>query len=347
MIRNQAGQTVNCEVIGLAGAPFTGTVTVYVTIDAGAQVIGSVGSGLATLKGNGLYQYLPAQAETNGADVEYTFIGSGAAPASKQFATLTLAQAQALQAATGPGVLTGRDLVTDALLEINVYDALDEPSPQDAAFVLRKLNRILDNWNAERPGVYAEQFQSYTLTPALSPHTIGPSGTFVVTQRPVTVEGATLVLNTANSPQVGIRLRDRGWYQSLSIPSLSTQMPTDLYYEPAWPNGNLYFYPVPSAAYHVILWTRIVLASLGLNDAFTLPPGYQDAITLTLAEDIAPTFEKPVAPSLARKAMEARARIFSNNIEIPLLSTQDSGMPTSGGGGGRGNKTYYTGWWTT
>lgn len=336
---------MNCEVIDLAGAAFTGVVTVYVTIDSGAQTIGSVGSGIATLKGNGLYQYLPALAETNGADVEFTFVGAGAAPASKQFATLTLAQAQALQAATGPGVLTGRDLVTDALLEINIYDALDTPSPQDAAFVLRKLNRILDNWNADRAAVYADQFQAYTLTPALSPHTIGPSGTFVVTQRPVSLEGVTLLLPTVNSPQITISIRDQAWYRSLSIPSLSTQQPTDVYYDPTWPNGKLYFYPVPNAAYQVVLWTRIVLATLGLNDAFTLPPGYQDAITLTLAEDIAPTFEKPVAPSLAKKAQEARERIFTNNVIVPLLVTQDSGMPTAGGGSNRSRGTYYSGWW--
>lgn len=343
MIRSQAGQVVNCEVIDLAGAAFTGAVTVYVTIDNGAQAIGTVGGGAATLKGNGLYQYLPSLAETAGADIEFTFIGAGAAPASKQFATLSLAQAQALQAATGPGVLTGRDLVTDALLEINVYDALDEPSPQDAAFVLRKLNRILDNWNAERPAVYADQFVSYTLTPALSPHTIGPSGTWVVTSRPVSIEGASLIFTTLNNPRVGITLRNAAWYNALTIPSLSTQLPTDLYYEPDWPNGKLFFYPVPSAAYQVVLWTRIVLATLGLNDAFTLPPGYQDAITLTLAEDIAPTFEKPIQASLKEKAKEARARIFSNNVEIPKLVTRDSGMPTSGGSGGTG--TYLTGWW--
>lgn len=342
MIRNQSGQVVNCEVIDLAGLPFTGTVTVYVTIDAGAQAIGSVGLGLATLKGNGLYQYLPALAETNGADVEYTFIGAGAAPASKQCATLTLAQAQALQAATGPGVITARDLVTDALLELNIYDPSATISPEDAAYVLRKLNRILDNWNAERPAVYAEVFNSYTLTPALSPHTIGPSGTWVVTSRPVTIERVTLLLNSTNSPQVDICVRDAAWYGGLTIPSLSTALPTDVYYAPEWPNGKLYFYPVPSSALAVVLWTRTILAKLALADAFTLPPGYQDALTLTLCEDIAPTYEKTVAPSLAKKANEARDRIFSNNVEIPRLVTQDSGMP---GGGRGGSGTYYSGWW--
>jgi hypothetical protein len=293
MIKNQSGQVVNNEMIDLLGAAFTGAVTVYVTIDNGTQAIGSVGGGAATLKGNGLYQYLPSQAETNGDSIEFTFVGVGAAPSSKTIATLTLAQSQALQTATGPGVITGRDLVTDAMLWINAIDAVEVPSAEEAAFVLRALNRILDNWNADRAAVYADAFNTYTLTPALSPHTIGPSGTWVVTSRPVSVEGAVLVFNTTNNPQVGITLRDASWYRSLLAPSVSTSTPTDLYYEPDWPNGKLFFWPVPSTAYQVTLWTRVLLARLGLNDAFTCRP--------TLASS-------PVRPRRSRALRPANAR---------------------------------------
>lgn len=45
MIRNQAGQVVRLEVIDLAGAPFTGAVSVKVQVDTAAQAPGSVGGG--------------------------------------------------------------------------------------------------------------------------------------------------------------------------------------------------------------------------------------------------------------------------------------------------------------
>jgi hypothetical protein len=241
--------------------------------------------------------------------------------------------------------LTAADICRAALLDLNVFEPSDSVSNDDLAFVLTKLNRILDNWNADRTAVYADQFVTSTLTAALSPHLIGPTGslTFVVTQRPVSIEGAVLIYATASAPQVALTLRDAAWYRSLSIPSLSTAIPTDLYYEPDWPNGKLYFYPVPSAALRVTLWTRIVLSQLLLTDTFTLPPGYQDALTLTLSEDIATAYEKQIPASLTRKAQEARERVFLNNVDVPLLSTQDSGMPTSGGRGNSG--TYYSGWW--
>ena len=85
MKRNTAGQKIGAQVITAAdGTAFSGSVTVYVTKDAGTQVIGSVGSGAATDEGNGYYTYAPSQAETDGDLLAYTFVGSGAIPVTVQ-----------------------------------------------------------------------------------------------------------------------------------------------------------------------------------------------------------------------------------------------------------------------
>ena len=91
MIRNRAGQTVTAEVLSTSGAAFSGTVTVYVTLDNGTQTLGTVASGVATLKGNGLYAYAPSQGETDAANVSFTFVGSGAIPAMTQYPTVPVA----------------------------------------------------------------------------------------------------------------------------------------------------------------------------------------------------------------------------------------------------------------
>ena len=83
MKKNVAGQTIGCEMISASdGSAFTGSVTVLVTGDNGAQTTGSVGGGACTSKGNGLYTYAPAQAETNFNFVEFTFVGTNAIPQS-------------------------------------------------------------------------------------------------------------------------------------------------------------------------------------------------------------------------------------------------------------------------
>jgi hypothetical protein len=88
MLINTAGQSIGAQMVTAAdGSAFTGTVTVYVTIDNGTQAIGSVGSGICTHEGNGYHSYAPAQAETNGAHIAFTFVGTAAVPATVQVYT--------------------------------------------------------------------------------------------------------------------------------------------------------------------------------------------------------------------------------------------------------------------
>ena len=89
MLKNISGQFVGVQMVSSTdGSAFSGSVTVYVTIDNGTQTIGSVGSGVCSHKGNGLHNYAPSQAETNGNSIQFTFIGTGAVPQTIQFETL-------------------------------------------------------------------------------------------------------------------------------------------------------------------------------------------------------------------------------------------------------------------
>jgi len=86
--KNVASQVIGCQLVSATdGSAFTGSVTVYVTGDAGTQAAGSVGSGACTHEGNGFHTYAPAQAETNYDHVAFTFIGTGAVPATVQIFT--------------------------------------------------------------------------------------------------------------------------------------------------------------------------------------------------------------------------------------------------------------------
>lgn len=239
---------------------------------------------------------------------------------------------------------TIRDICTDALRELGVIGVDQAMDGDQATATRRKLERLLNNWNAERRAVYATVFSSFTLTPALSPHTIGPTAaTFTVVQRPVTIEAIALELNTS-SPSVFLELdqHDAEWWEAQTVPDLSTSYPTDFYYDATWPNGSIYFWPVPDTAYPVSIQIRVLLDdSIGLEDTFSLPPGYQDAITLTLAETCAPSYgaqSVAAAGAIADLARKARARIFENNTSVPRIQTADAGMQ---GPIGRGTRTTF------
>lgn len=224
--------------------------------------------------------------------------------------------------------MTGRDVVTEALLEMGALGVEETAEDAIAVFALGKLNRIFDNWNAERAAVYADAFSTYTLTPSLSPHLIGPTGTFVVTSRPETIDGAAIVY-TGSTPniEIPITIRDAQWWQQQRVKALASSIPTDLFYEPDWPNGKLFFWPVPDTAYGVTLRTRILLAALALADTFTMPPGYHDATVLTLAEDLCEPLGKAMPAGLSARAAKARARVFQANAVTPRLVTRAAGLP--------------------
>lgn len=230
-----------------------------------------------------------------------------------------------------PGVdMTGLDVVRAAMRKIGVLNATEVPSGEDADDVLAELNLLLDRWNAKPESAFATGFTPLTLSPGLSPHTIGPSGTFVAISRPIRIDGANLIVGGLRTP---ITMRDRAWYQRLSDPTRTSARPIECYYEPALPNGKLWFYPVPSSPYAIELWQRGLLSRMTLNDLLSAPDGYRDAIVKTLAEEICTgVFRVPMPPGLPESARDARATIWANNDETPHLCTRDSGMP----GGGRG-----------
>lgn len=243
---------------------------------------------------------------------------------------------------------TVQDIAIDALREITVLGATDTtPQAADLDLCLRTLNRILDAWAARKVYVYSVSFTAYTLTPNLQPHTIGPSGaTFAASQRPVRIEGADLILNNV-TPNVDIplNLRDDQWWLNQRVKAIATSVPTDLYYSPDWPNGSLYLWPIPTFAYGLRLeaW-GLITQFAALSDAFSMPPGYREAVVLTLAEMLCRPFGKKQqeVPDLKSDAARARAVIQTNNATAPQIASADYGTAGSTSGG-RPSFNYYSG----
>ena len=75
--KNTAGQVVAFQAVSTTdgSAVTTGTPAVYYTVDGGTQ---GTGAGTTTHEGNGCWSYAPAQAETNGNHVVFTFTLTGA-----------------------------------------------------------------------------------------------------------------------------------------------------------------------------------------------------------------------------------------------------------------------------
>lgn len=235
-------------------------------------------------------------------------------------------------------------LIQDSLRELGVLAQGQPLDDNDAAFGLGRLNQIFDNWNADRQAVWVEEFHEFAFVADQQDYTIGPSGAdfTVANARPVVIDNANVLLDNVD-PVVSnpINIRDYQWWANLTVRAVTTTFPTDLYYAPDWPNGTLHFWPKPTTAYGLELVCRVTIGAATIQQTVTVPSGYQNALMLTLAEDLAPAYGRSLLAKTEQKAREARARIFANNTIVPTLVTVDAGMPR--GGRNRSAFNYRTG----
>lgn len=228
--------------------------------------------------------------------------------------------------------MTVQDILTAALVEINACDAGGTPQAELNDLALQKFNMIVDDWNSQRCAVYHEEFLSFTIIPSQAICTIGPdSADYTVTQRPVTLDGANVILNDV-TPNVKTPLEvvRYPWWLTQSVPLTTTELPNFLYYEPKFPNGEIRLWPLPTVAYGLELMVREVLTELTAASDFEMPPGYRTAMIFTLAENLSGPLRKPWTPQQAKQGQKARARIFANNDLTPSIATKDAGMPSAG-----------------
>lgn len=234
------------------------------------------------------------------------------------------------------------DFLRLALMEIRSARAGDVVQPDDAGDALLIFNELLDGLNATPRAIYTNAFTTFTLTANLQPHTIGLAAntpTFTVTiGRPARIVSANLILS--NNIRVPLDLLNAQQWNAISAGAAAGQavtitsaVPMGLYYDPAWPTGNIYLWPVPDTAYGLELQTATLLAQVLSSDTFDLPFGYQQALRLTLAERLAPAFGQSVSRETAKAAQDARALIWGDNDEIPN-AIADAGVPMGARGCG-------------
>ncbi len=237
------------------------------------------------------------------------------------------------------------DIINAAGFEIGALAGGEQFSGDDQTWVLQKLQRLIDRFNARLPMIYNVNFTLFTLNPPadpLDPTTIGPGANFDVNQRPVSIESIGLILD-GGTPGVELPLnpRDDAWWANNRIKGLTSTLPTDFYYSPDWPNGRIYFWPVPTVSHQVRLQTRAVLGEYtDYLQSFTMPPAYWDLIVYELAISICPGFKVEPSGALLALRQVALKAVQVNNVSSPRLS---SDSPSQSGGGGRPDFSFLTG----
>lgn len=237
---------------------------------------------------------------------------------------------------TPPGPITFQALCTMAMKEINVIAPGELPDPQELQDVADVGNLLFDSWNAQRAMIYAVQLLTFAWSGAGNPQTIGPAGSgpnganpnFVITgSRPVRIKNANWIL-TATSPVVRYPLeeRDSDWWATQRVQTIPGIVPTDYYYRPDSPAGSFFLWPVPNVNGSVEFEIETIFQGAAiLTTQFNMPPGYDLAYRLTLAELICSMFEKQPTPTLVGSALLARQAVRGLNAMPPRINLDDFG----------------------
>ncbi len=238
------------------------------------------------------------------------------------------------------------EIVSSALTEIGVLPQGNVVQAGDGSWALEKLQRLIDRFNAREAMIYNVNFSLFTLIANHQPHTIGPAGDFNMVQRPVKLVSANLVLGGTTPVDVPLYVGDDAWWANERVKGLTSTLPTGVYYSPDTPLGNLNFWPVPTQVNQVRLelWVGLTQA-INLNTALAMPPAYWDAVVLSLARDLAPSYGPEALTVVSSGAFATMLRdaikvIQGNNNTSPRISTSEAGQGCNGSGG---YFNYYTG----
>jgi hypothetical protein len=238
---------------------------------------------------------------------------------------------------------TAQDVIVDAFIEGDILDQPGQvPGPNFLTYGLNRLNRLVAQFSTRGLMVWTIESNRYTLTPSQTSYTIGPSGADFTADRPLGpmpgggIVNANIIL-TSVSPEVAIPLyimNDDEW-ASVRVKDIPTSIPTAIYNDGSFPNSRLYLWGYPNQANDLQLWTRHQISEFAsLGTTFSMPPGYQEAITTSLAEAMCSAYKKGVVPpSLAMAARKARAAVMSLNSASPNISNDAAGIGTSNQGG--------------
>lgn len=208
---------------------------------------------------------------------------------------------------------TAAEIIADALAEIGVIGATDTPEAEDYAFCLRKLNQILERWSNSRLAFPVLTEISIALTGAQT-YTLGPATSTV---RPLKIENATAV--DVNGTEYPVTVITRAEWDAIPVKDVSGGPPDWVWYQASNTNGTVNVYPKASG-YTLRLDCQTLLASFATTSVeLALPEGYAQALTLSLAAEIAPAYARPVSQDTRRNLASVMAGIRSTNAEPVYL----------------------------
>ena len=216
---------------------------------------------------------------------------------------------------------TARTIINKSLQKIGVLTKSEAPAADEISDGLDALNALLASWSNESLSVYTRVRESFTLSGGVASYTIGTGQTFN-TDRPVFITDAFV-----RSGDVDYNLSvisDEIYNSSITLKTTSG-IPQFLNYNNAYPAGTIYLYPVPASSYELHILSEKELSQYTIDEAISLPTGWERALIYNLAIDLAPEYGQQIDGMIAKIAGDSKAaiqRTVAKNISMDATPSQ-------------------------
>lgn len=225
---------------------------------------------------------------------------------------------------------TALQIIDKARTLIGVRGVGETTSADEVAECLVSLNSLVDSWRTSSLFAYAKQRVTATLPPGVNTATIGPAGTFVVTPRPIRIEGGSFY--TVGELDYPIEPITSEQFNGIGLKGTGDLGPAWVYLDTAYPQGTLYFYPQAESSVSVTLLCMVQVTTFAdIATDYDLAPGYQRALSYTLAEEIAADYQAKVPATVAKSALQSRRAIKRANHTVGQLMPVSRGYSPLGG----------------
>lgn len=214
-----------------------------------------------------------------------------------------------------PSPTTAFALIESAMRVVGIISsgAGETPTADEANDALDSLNDLLESMSLENLFVWGTVDQTFTTVIGQASRTIGPTGQFVATARPIRISGAYCTVQGVDFP---IDIIGMAQYNDTCLKSQPGQIIEQLLYVNDFPNGIVTLWPTPSAAIPLVLSIDRVMTSVPtLATALTYPPGYLNFMKHALGMMLAPDYGVTPSQTVADIARGTRAALKRANKE--------------------------------
>jgi hypothetical protein len=231
-----------------------------------------------------------------------------------------------------------QDICTQALRKLGVAAADEVPNINESLDAFTALNNLADMWQAERLMMYEVRYTVFNMTPGNPTYTVGPTGQVPMT-RPMYIDHVNFINTIPPAPSLELQLSPLNADAWSKVPNkgLTSQLPTCWYWQQDYPNGTLFFWPVPLAAtlQGVIYAPQAVPQFSALTATIALPPGYQQMLVYNLAQDLMSEYGGNVLPQTAQTIMaianQSKNIVKTSNVTPLDASVDQATLPGSSG----------------